>query len=273
MNFDELVTLLRRMLPDDDRPVLAYTGLFALARAFPPPPEAVPKRVLDSLLEAVGVERTLLLPTYTRGYSDGFIDLDATPCTTGMVNELFRRMPGTRRTRSAFFSFAARGPDASELAELRPAEAWGEGSLFDWVARRNTQVVMLGVPWSMCSFLHYAEWVCNVPYRYRKEFAGECFVEGRREPLVETLFVRSLDPVVENAWPGLDELLAPHGMVSTPIGRSQLASADARAILDAVVPILRRDPFTFVRDPERLRATFVAKILPSNHVLTASNAE
>lgn len=273
MSFDELVALLRRMLPDDDRPILAYTGLFALAREFPPPAEMLPERVLQSLLHAVGPGRTILLPTYTRGYTDGFIDLDATPCTTGMVNELFRRMPGTRRTRSAFFSFAARGPDAGELAELRPVDAWGKGSLFEWVAYRNAQVVMLGVPWSMCSFLHFAEWACNVPYRYRKEFAGECLLEGRRETLKETLFVRSLDPVVENAWPGLDELLAPHGMVSTRIGRSQLASAGARAVLDAVVPVLRRDPFAFVRDRESVRAAFAVRMPSSPHVLTAPNAE
>lgn len=256
MKLSQFTELLRQLLSADRRPIVAYTGLFSIAREFPPPAESLPQRVLHALLDAVGPKRTLLMPAYTTGFRDGVIDLDATPGNTGMINELLRRMPGTRRTASAFFSFVAKGPEADEVADLRPQYAWGNGSVFDWIERNNAQLVMIGVPWAMCSFLHRVEWVVGVPYRYSKSFEGECVINGRRQPLHERLFVRSLNPLALNTWPNLEEILQAGGMQRAELGRGQIAAMPARSLVDTLVPILRADPFAFVQNADALRTAF-----------------
>jgi aminoglycoside 3-N-acetyltransferase len=112
------------------------------------------------------------------------------------------------------------------------------------------------VPWYMCSYLHRVEWNVRVPYRYLKTFKGEMVRDGKREPLTETLFVRSLEPSAENVWPGLDGYLAAGGMRSLSLGRGQLAETGARSLVESLVPVARRDPFAFVKNPEVLRAHF-----------------
>jgi aminoglycoside N3'-acetyltransferase len=256
MTFDEFTDGLGGLIPRVPSPIVVYSGLFAIARALPPPEERLAANVLDCLLSAAGPDRTVLMPTYTSGFREGRIDLSRAACTTGMVNERFRCMSGTLRTASAFFSFAVRGPDAAELAALRPANAWGEHSVFDWIDRHNATLVMIGVPWAMCSFLHRAEWLARVPYRYDKRFTGTCVIDGAEETLTETLFVRSLDPPAWNIWPDLEDLLAPHGMRRFTIGRGYAASMAARDLMGAITPVLGRDPFRFVQNSEALRAAF-----------------
>jgi len=265
MTLKNLRELLARYLPQDGRPVVAYSGLFAIARALPVESRALPSALLDVLLDAVGARRTLLMPTYTNGYRDGFLDLDTEPGNTGMINETLRRKGGTWRTASAFWSFAARGPEAGTLGTLRPRDAWGEGSLFEWIQTTNAHVLALGVPWCMCSFLHRAEWLAQVPYRYLKEFSGTISLRGRREPLRERLFVRSLEPKAQNVWPRLDDLLATHGMQRVALGRGQVAEIGAQNLIQAVLSALQRDPLAFVRDPETLRIHFFPETARTPH--------
>lgn len=247
--------LLREVLPPDGRPVVAYTGLWSILDAFEKPD---PKEILAALRAAVGSQRTLLMPTFTPGYQNGFLDLDAAPATTGTLNELFRKSADTRRTASAFFSFAAVGPDADSLAALRPEHAWGDGSVYEYIEKSDAHILTLGLPKTHSSFMHRLEWLerDKIPYRYVKPFQGEVLLNGRRQPLSEKLYVRDLDAKVENSWVPFAPELEKAGMRSRPVGRAWVAAIGARATIAALRPILQRDPFAFVKEPERLRAHF-----------------
>jgi aminoglycoside N3'-acetyltransferase len=113
-------TPLEQVLPKDRRPIVAYLAAWTLAKESSGPKEELGQAILNQLLEVIGKDCTLVMPIYTNGFKDGFINLDSEPCITGIVNELFRRMPETRRTASAWFSFAVQGPEAEALTELRP---------------------------------------------------------------------------------------------------------------------------------------------------------
>lgn len=255
-SLDEFKQGLSSLLEGKARPVVVYSGLFALRNALGIPNQELPQTVFDILVKEIGENRTLLMPAYTRGFQNGVIDLDAEPGNTGMVNELLRQAPGTKRTASAFFSFVARGPEATSLARLRPVDAWGKGSVFEWIEAHDATIIMLGVPWCMCSFLHRAEWFQNVPYRYLKSFSGVMVRDGKPEALNERLFVRSLDPLADNIWPGLEGYLEEAGMKAYKVGQSQLAAIGARALIKAVAGQLQKNPFSFVKNPELLRGHF-----------------
>ncbi|MBI4345288.1 MAG: AAC(3) family N-acetyltransferase [Elusimicrobia bacterium] len=258
MPFPELRDALETLLPVDERPIVAYTALWPLAPAYRGARETLVEACREELLEIAGA-RTIVLPAYTGGYRDGFLDLDREPGTTGILNESIRRMPGTRRTASAFFSFVARGPEAEALARLRPAHAWGEGSLFEWLHERDARILLLGARYSSCSFLHRVEWLAKVPYRYPKEFSGELLVGGRRERLIERLYVRSLDPLAENDWSPAGPAMEAAGLARAALGRGETGVIGARALVDALRPLAERDPFAFVKRPEALRAAFAPR--------------
>ncbi len=251
--------VLTGLVGNSDKPVVAYSGLLSLASAFDGDKALVPQRIVTALTNAVGTTRDLMMPAYTNGFvKEGVLDLDTQKGTTGMVNELFRQMPNVVRTTSAYFSFAARGVSAMQLAGLKPTNAWGEGSLFEWIEKQDALLLMIGVPWDRCSFLHRAEWNARVPYRYNKNFSGKVKLRGETFDLTETLFVRSLNPNVENIWDGLEEDLDKVGMKSERFGRSTISVLNAKNLLRVVEANLARDPFRYVQNREAMRAHFVS---------------
>tara|TARA_B100000315_G_C14458277_1_gene532486 strand:+ start:131 stop:952 length:822 start_codon:yes stop_codon:yes gene_type:complete len=259
VTFEQFRKILEILLPKNGRPVVAYAGVWSIAKAFQVPPRKVVKNIYEILLQVVGVERTLLMPCYTQGFKNGVIDLDQELGTTGVINEMLRKHPDSRRTISAFFSFAALGPQAKEVSELKPLNAWGENSLFEWIERHDSHILTIGEPWRMCSFLHRLEWLAQVPYRYSKSFTGEFIRDAQRHALTERLFVRHLDPLVKNTWPGLEGILRKGGMRSFPLGVRQIAEIGARAMIDSLMPIIEKDPFAFVQTPDKIRTFFQSR--------------
>jgi aminoglycoside 3-N-acetyltransferase len=70
--------------------------------------------VVDALLEAVGSEGTVMVPTFNHGGADIF-DPRTTPSTNGAVTEALRRRPEARRSLHPTHPYAAIGKHAEEL--------------------------------------------------------------------------------------------------------------------------------------------------------------
>jgi hypothetical protein len=184
------------------------------------------------------------MPSFAEGYDDGVCNLDEAPASTGVLSEHFRRRPDTLRTLSAYFSFNVLGPAQADLGQRMPLDAWGEGSIYDWMERRNARFLMLGTHPTHCSYLHRLEWLVreHLPYRYRKPFKGTLIRGGASIPCEETLFVRSLSPVAENDFTVLLPVLRKAGMAERPRRGISLTAYDTCAARDAILPLMRRDP-------------------------------
>jgi aminoglycoside N3'-acetyltransferase len=215
-----------------------------MARVWRMPLQDLVEGLMARVQEVAGENRTLLMPTFTKGYVDGFIDLDTEPGTTGVLAERMRTLPGTGRTLSAFFSFAVRGPDRDALCALCPEHAWGDNSVYAWMEERDAVCITVGVEPQVISAIHRVEWNCRdaIDYRFSKRFTGEVRHQGKRQPLEEQLFVRRLDPPVRNDF---DAALAPltrNGLHSIEIDGVALAAVGTRTIVDTLMPIVRAQP-------------------------------
>jgi len=247
---DDIIDVCAALIGDgaDGRPVAVFAALWPVARLLGTRDHTLPDRLAAQLDAVAGAQRSLFMPTFVTGYGDGVCDLDTAPSTTGQLSEAFRRRPGVRRTVSAFFPFAVRGPDADAVVALRPQQAWGPGSLYEWFARTDARFLMLGTDPTHCSFLHYLEQRVAVPYRYGKSFSGTVRHEGRTFTLHEELYVRLLDPLALNDFTGLADPLQAGGMITRDVGGLPVSEMGAAAMRDAVLPILEADPLCVVRD-------------------------
>lgn len=175
--------------------------------------------------------------------------------TTGLLNELLRLTSGSCRTASAFFSFACLGPQAEELAQLRPDDAWGDGSIYEWMEIHDAHCLMIGVQRTQCSYLHRLEWLRKelIPYRYIKTFIGKMIRDVHPEPLQERLFVRDRESGVLNTWESHVEHLKQFGLRSIFLGNGYITEMSAKAMKDALLPVVTQDPFAFVKNPDYYR--------------------
>jgi aminoglycoside N3'-acetyltransferase len=222
------------------------------------PREAIAPIILEVLFDVAGPDRTILMPVFTSGYRDGFLDLDVAPTNMGLLNEAFRNYQGVSRTVSAFFSFAVLGPDTKEVIALRPKNAWGEGSLYEWFELSDAQCLLLGVSRTTFSYLHRLEWLVKetIPYRYSKDFSGKVRHQGAEFNLHESLFVRDLSNGVDNSWVDYNDLLSSRGMPGFNVGHGLVSTMSTLEFRRNLLPFIERDPFAFVKDREKYRALY-----------------
>src|SRR3989304_2783134 len=127
---------------NDDRPIVVFSSAWPFLKEMRQNDMVAVERLLDVIVDTAG-GRSLLMPTFTGGFIDGLCNLDNESSSTGVLSECFRKRPGIRRTLSAFFSFAVSGTAMDEVINLKPAHAWGEGSLYEWMEQSDVCFLML----------------------------------------------------------------------------------------------------------------------------------
>jgi len=125
--------------------------------------------IIDALLELVGPTGTLVVPSYTFAHeaeADPIIDPRNDPAEMGIITETARLRPDALRSTAFRHSFAAIGRRAAVITGGDPAlSVFDFRSAFGVMLGLNTQVILLGVTYTSSTSHHFAELVCDVPYR------------------------------------------------------------------------------------------------------------
>ena len=145
--------------------VLMHTAMRTIGRI-----EGGADTVVDALLEVLGKRGTLVVPTFTfahEGEEDPIIDPASDPSEMGAITEAVRRRPEALRSTAYRHSFAAIGRRAEVITQVDPANsAFDLRSCFGVMLALGTQVIMLGLTYASSTSHHFAEFLCNVPYRH-----------------------------------------------------------------------------------------------------------
>ena len=181
-----LVEDLRSLGVADGMTLLAHASMSALGYV-----AGGAQAVVDALLEAIGDEGTLVVPTHSGGLSEPSLwrnppvpeswwpeIRDATPAFDplvtptrhmGVVVDTFRHYPGVRRSGHPQVSFAALGPNRdSVIGDHSLARPLGEGSPLARLYDLDGHILLLGVGHANNTSLHLAE--------YRAEYPGKVWV-------------------------------------------------------------------------------------------------
>lgn len=255
LTLDEFRGRFAGILAPADSIVVVYSGIWTFGHLFGLPLRDLPLQILQAMIDAVGPQRTLLLPAYTYAYTRTrlYSPTGSKPETGVLPATMLDRVPAVR-TRSALNSFLAHGPRASELAAIRGETLWGEGSLKWYFQRQRARIVVLGLPWeTACGFLHRIEEEAEAPYRYYKTFKGQWEERAAREPWSETMFVRSLTCRPVFRWSLVADALRSRGLVRTAPGEIELESADAADIVSTGVELVTGDPYALLANAADVR--------------------
>ncbi len=230
--------------------VLVHSALRELG-----PVEGGGDTVIDVLLEILGPEGTLALPTHTfrvvTAAQPVFHQL-LTPSSVGALSNVFRVRPGVTRGLHPTHSVAAIGPLAQKLLEghekaLTPCSAdspyW---RLSEW----GGKILIIGAGLNCCTLFHACE-----------ELAGMKQVYDPQElRLFSITAENAVIPVssrrhVINTWdqyPLLEPDLISIGALSvTHLGPCALRLLDARAAADWLLPRLESDPGLILPTPTK----------------------
>ncbi|MBQ9590342.1 MAG: AAC(3) family N-acetyltransferase [Butyrivibrio sp.] len=130
--------------------------------------------ILDSFIDCIGSEGTLLVPTFNFDFSNkGFYDYKNTKCTTGALGNIALERSDFKRTWNPMHSYAIWGKYKDELCSIQNLNSFGQDSPFAWMYKNNAIQILLGTDYQRgMTFVHYVETKEKVPYRFHKEFTG-----------------------------------------------------------------------------------------------------
>jgi aminoglycoside 3-N-acetyltransferase len=129
-----------------------------------------PNAVIDGILDVIGTEGTLMVPTFNYWITPLF-DPATTPGLTGVISEVLRKRQGAVRSLHPTHSFAALGPLGPRFVLAHEkAGALQIDSPVDRLAKAGGFTVLLGVRHDSNSSVHVGEayarpWYLGLPFR------------------------------------------------------------------------------------------------------------
>lgn len=139
------------------RHVLVHSAWDSLSRV-----EAKPSQIVELLLELIGKEGTLIMPTHpllTERNGEVVYDVKRSPSAVGLLTECLRRMPGSVRSPSPEAPVSALGKDAAEYGrdfrEESKGTSYGRGSPYARVAEREGRSLFLGIAFMRANTLEH----------------------------------------------------------------------------------------------------------------------
>ncbi len=168
----------------------------------------VPDHLIDSLQELVGPEGTVMIRTFTWDFCHGEpFDIRTSPSRVGALGNAAMKRADFKRTGHPIYSWMVWGKRAGELLQMDHPNAFGPGSVFDFLDINHAKQLTLGNTSSdSTTQMHHVEAACKVPYRFDKPFTGE-YTDYSGNTCLKTysMHVRPLNLKVTNTEVDRDE--------------------------------------------------------------------
>ncbi len=204
------------------------------------------RTVISALRVCVGSDGTLAMPAHCWDWvSKGLrrIDIRTTPSCVGTITEVFRRLPAVARSLHPTHSVSAIGPRAAWLvAGHEDADTpCGDGTPYAKVIESGGEILFLGCGLDRNTAFHSLEAMANVPYLLRDDAEPFELVDGQGRVLQRT--IRRHRERIPRRFSEMEEALDNAGALARgKIGNAPCLLIDGRAMRDALLPQLERDP-------------------------------
>jgi aminoglycoside N3'-acetyltransferase len=212
----------------------------------------------EAIKEVIRPVGTILVPTYS--YTIGkstkknpvIFDPRTTSTEIGPFPDFFLKQKDVVRSLDPMMPIAGLGPKVQELFKDLPKTSHGAGSLYDrLVDTPNTKCVSIGLGPNWTPFIHYSDWLSQVPHRYDKLFYGG--IKKSSGDVEYTYWVYSVRAMIDESWADAHEL----GKKATeagiwryaPLGRARVYVCDYKEYFDFVMSLMQNDKWLTTKGP------------------------
>jgi aminoglycoside 3-N-acetyltransferase len=223
--------------------LLVHSSLSALGRV-----TGGANAVIDALLEAIGPEGTLLMPSFLSGSEHEIcrrgcvFDLRTSPCEVGLIPETFRKRPGVIRSINPTHCTAGLGKHAAELLAGHQdcMVSVGKNSPYHKFVQTEGKILLLGVTHASNTTLHLVENINGAPTVCRELFKPVAIDTAGQEWVVPT---HPHMPGLKRQYSRVEsELLETGIQVNGKVGQSISRLINARQMAEVIGERVKKDP-------------------------------
>lgn len=203
--------------------------------------------IYSAFMEILGKKGTWLVPTFSYSFYRGEpFDIQNSVSRVGYFTEIFRKLPGVKRSREPIFSVAGIGPGIGELFKDLPMDSFGKDCIYDRLFKADASICNIGVGFKYATFVHYIEQAQNIPYRFKKTFTGE-IINGNKGKMTDIVsYVRTgIDD--KSTFPDLTRLEKDARVLgylkSQTVGRGRVTNIFCRDFYKLCAEKIKGDPW------------------------------
>ncbi len=209
-----------------------------------------PKEVIDTLINLLTEEGTLILPSFSYRYvkdETPYFDVNSTPSCIGAIPEFFRTNYNVIRSLHPTHSVCAIGKNASKITAKHHLDNTpvGINSPISRLSDFDGKVLMLGCGLSPSTFVHGAEEIACASYCLKKD-SFKYFIKDSFGETIEFNYIRHNFKNTEQRYDRLEDLL-PVGVLT----KSELLNGTGYLInhkqaMPIVVNKIKKDDLFFI---------------------------
>lgn len=176
--------------------------------------------------------RPILVPTFNYDFcTTGVYDRRESPSQVGALTDYLRRKYPHKRSLTPVFNFCVL--QNRDIPLERCDNCFGDQSLFAELVRRDGTVGFLGAAFRSNTFIHHVEEMCDIRYRFLKEFSGVVIDGESQQNVALTYRVRPLNVPIEYDWERLEADLREAGILEVyQTKRTRLLFFKAKSALE-----------------------------------------
>lgn len=212
--------------------------------------------VLHCLIQIVGEEGTIVVPTFTTslGRNGKSFILEETPAETGIFSEFIRTHPASVRSMHPLHSVAAIGARAKEICYKTPPNSYSIDSPSFRLYAMNAMAVMLGAERPLSGWVHLLEALNGLPYIYNKVLNIEVYKTGQRINREFYAPVHYLDFNISYDIIQAELAIAETGVIKfSPLGNGRISGVTGQDYFHVGNKILSYDPYIFLKCRPKFR--------------------
>ncbi|HLS31687.1 MAG TPA: AAC(3) family N-acetyltransferase [Flavobacteriaceae bacterium] len=209
----------------------------------------LPEFLYQALLEKIGEEGTLVVPTFNFDFCNGipFNKQESPSKNMGVFSEYIRKLRQAKRSFNPMQSVAVIGKHADYLTENDTVTAFSSGSAFDRLVGLDAKLLLLGADFIYNSVFHWIEQKHEVPYRYWKEFTGTYTDGDFTQEKTYQMFVRDRTLNAELDFQYIKQTLIKNNQLKTAkVGNGLIRNYKLSEFIKISEEAMTKNPYFFV---------------------------
>ena len=121
-------------------------------------------------------KKTIIFPSFINpSLYKGTINLDTFKSNVGILSEIFRILPGVKRTMNPYFSYCIIGKEQENFLKINSKHEWSKNSHLGWMEKNNISSIILGTFPEKNPLVHRVEFKNKniIKYREIKKFRNK----------------------------------------------------------------------------------------------------
>ena len=197
--------------------------------------------LFDGILDLIGPEGTLVLPTFTYSATKGeTFDVVETKSVVGLMTEYFRSRPNVYRSSNPIFSVASQGALSDEFTSTSIEDCFGSDTCFGLLHKLDGWIFTVGCSYDRVTFIHYVDQMVKVDYRFFKFFPATIVKGSSTVKCDIRYYVRDLERKTSVKLDDLKERLDTKGLLKVgEIGRAMLIGSKASSFFNTATEMIK----------------------------------